>query len=213
MTDMATTSSTRSDAVRNRERIIATASTCFATEGVECQVSEIAKRAGLGNATVFRHFPSKSDLIVAVMRRRLQELVDEVREAAEGDDPGAALDRVVDAIGTMLVRDAALKQIAQVRFEGDAEMLAARDELFACIAGLVARAKAAGQVRADLEPIDLVLMLNGMCTAVGALEVAHPGVWRRYLNLLMSSVRPRDDAAPLVPAAPTIEDFDRAYGR
>src|SRR3712207_466298 len=111
MEHMAANPSTRSDALRNRERIITAASTCFASEGVECQIAEVARQAGLGTATIFRHFPTKLDLIVAVMRLRMVELAEEVDEAAAGDDPGQALARVVEAIGKVLVRDAALKQM------------------------------------------------------------------------------------------------------
>lgn len=210
--DMAVTPSTRSDAARNRERIITAASTCFASEGVECQMAQVAKRAGVGNATVFRHFPTKVDLIVAVMRRRMEDLAGEVEEAARHEDPAQALTAVLEAIGTVFVRDAALKQIAHQRFEGDQDLLICRDRIFACVTSLVDRAKATGAVRADLEATDVVLLLNGICHAIGPLEEQTPGVWRRYFSLVMDSMRPQQQGVDrLSPAAPSFADVERAY--
>jgi AcrR family transcriptional regulator len=175
--DMAATPSTRADAARNRERIITAASTCFASDGVECQIAAIAKRAGVGNATVFRHFPTKLDLVVAVMRRRMDDLAAEVEDAARREDPGGS-----------------------------------RDRIFACVEQLVERAKAAGEVRADLEAPDVVLLLNGICQSIGPLEMQSPGVWRRYFGLVRAAIRPQPDAPPLAPRAPTFADVERAYG-
>lgn len=209
---MAVTPSTRSDAARNRERIITAASTCFASEGVECQMAAVAKRAGVGNATVFRHFPTKVDLIVAVMRRRMEDLAGEVEAAARHEDPAEALTRVLEAIGAVFVRDAALKQVAHQRFAGDEDLLRCRDRIFACVEQLVARARDAGVVRGDLEATDVVLLLNGMCHSVGPLEEQTPGVWRRYFSLVTAAMRPQPEAAPLAPGAPSFDDVERAYG-
>jgi AcrR family transcriptional regulator len=205
---MAATPRTRSDAQRNRERIISAASSCFASEGVECQVSEVARHAGLGNATVFRHFPTKLDLVVAVMRRRLDELAAEVEEAAALEDPAEALSGVVEAIGRVLVRDAALKQVAATRFEGDGELLECREHMLAVVDGLVTRCKAAGIVREDFETMDLLLLLSGIAHAASDLEARRPGVWRRYVALVTAAMRPDPSGAPLSPPPPTFEDLD-----
>lgn len=209
MEPMAVTPSTRADAQRNRERIITAAAQCFAHEGVECQVAEIAKHAGLGNATVFRHFPTKLDLIVAVMRRRMDELADEVERVAAGDDPGEALARVVEAIVQLMVRDAALKQLASQRIV-DEDMTVCRDRMLGCIETLLGRCQAAGVVRPDVQVMDLMLMISGIAHAVGPLEASNPGVWRRYTALVTAALQPVAGAA-LEPAPPTLADFERAY--
>src|ERR1700733_1381243 len=80
----------RADARRNRDRVLAAARELFANDGLSVSLDEIARRAGVGPGTVHRHFPAKEDLIAAVAIGRLEQIVEQARNLANADDPGAA---------------------------------------------------------------------------------------------------------------------------
>src|SRR6266536_4909546 len=98
----------RSDARRNRARILAAASEVFAERGMEATTDEIAARAGVGHATVFRRFPTKDDLVAAVLEDRIGELIRVAEEAAAGPDAWAGLRRVMEFGGERYVEDRCL---------------------------------------------------------------------------------------------------------
>ena len=81
----------RADARRNRDRVLAAARELFASDGLSVSLDEIARRAGVGPGTVHRHFPAKENLIAAVAIARLEQIVEQARNLANADDPGAAL--------------------------------------------------------------------------------------------------------------------------
>ena len=80
----------RADAARNRARVLEVAYETFAQEGLSVPIDEIARRAGVGAGTVYRHFPTKEALFRAIVASRLQRLIDSATPLLEGDDPGAA---------------------------------------------------------------------------------------------------------------------------
>ena len=95
----------RSDARRNREKILAAASELFALEGADLCVNDIARRAGVGHATVFRRFPTKDDLVLAMFEERLAEIATAAEEAAERDDAWEGLVDVMTTIADRQARD------------------------------------------------------------------------------------------------------------
>src|SRR3982751_1275468 len=95
----------RSDARRNRERIVEAASACFAAEGMECGIAAIAKQAGVGDATLFRHFPAKHDLAVAVMRKRMEETETLIRREAQNPDATAGVRVMLEHFVESMVSD------------------------------------------------------------------------------------------------------------
>ena len=204
----------RADARRNRERIVAVAAECFAVEGVECQVAEIARRAEVGNATVFRHFPTKQDLVVAVMEEKMRGMVAVADEALRMDEPGAALRHFVRAMCRLHVVDHALKQTSAVHLAGQQRLVGLRDELLERLGRLVDAAKAAGAVREDVEAVDFVILVKGVATAVVGLEDERPGLHERYLELALAGMRPSADGArPLPSAPPSADELDAAWQR
>ena len=86
----------RADAQRNLERILEAACEVFARDGLDASVADVAERAGVGTATIFRRFPTKDDLVAAVLERELEAFAGHARDAAESDDPGVAVDEVHD---------------------------------------------------------------------------------------------------------------------
>ena len=210
---MAATPHLRADARRNRERIVSVAMACFATEGVECQVAEIARQAEVGNATVFRHFPTKNDLVIAVVEAKMRGMLELADEALAMDDADEALRHFVGAMCRMHVADHGLKQMAATQFQGDQRLAVLRDELLDRLDGLVARAQAAGAIRPDVASIDFVVLVNGVAGSVLGLEDERPGLYERYLAIAYAGMRPQRDTQPLPAGAPTAGELDAAWQR
>ncbi len=211
---MSVTPQLRADARRNRERIVAAAKTLFATEGVECQMAEVARHAGVGNATVFRHFPTKRDLIVAIVEARMAEMLTlaDAAVARADEDPEGALRLLVEGLASAFVADHGLKQMAEAHFQGDASLTAARDALIDRLGVVVRRCQAAGIVRADVEAIDVVVLVHAVATASMDLEEARPGIHRRYLSLALAglSARAAELGPPLEVGPPTADELEDA---
>ncbi len=194
----------RSDARRNRERILAAASEVFAERGMEASTDEIAARAGVGHATVFRRFPTKHDLIVAVLEDRITEMITVAEEAVAGDDAWAGLRRVMEFGGERYAEDRCLVEAVGPDWGATAPQLReAKARLSALLAGLLRRAQAAGQVRPDLEPDDLGVLLTAALRAVPP-RPDQPDAWRRYLGVILDGMRP-EGASPLAGAASSPE--------
>jgi AcrR family transcriptional regulator len=156
----------RADARRNRELVLEAAREAFATEGVGVPLDEIARRAGVGAGTVYRHFPTKEALFEAVVLDRMRRLVAEARTLGSAADPQRGL---FDFVG-LLVREAAPKRdlidaldSAGVDVTSGITGLAA--EFRAAVGHLLAHAQQAGGIRDDIDATDLMALLSGVILA------------------------------------------------
>ncbi len=179
----------RADAVRNRARIVETASQVFALRGADASLEEIARGAGVGIGTLYRHFPTRDDLVEAVFHDRIDELEALADELLASDAPG-------DALATWL--HAQLDQAATCRglaAEAMLTMLAHRDAPSPCEsmrqagAALLARAQAAGEVRDGVDIDDLVRMVQAVTLA--AEESDDPDTAERLFGFVLDGVRVR----------------------
>lgn len=157
----------RSDARRNRERVLRAAREAFAAEGAAVPLDEIARRAGVGAGTVYRHFPTKEALFEAVVSDRLQGLIGEARSLLEAGDPGGAFFGfftrvVVEGVAKKDIVDALAGEGVEVDFAGSR---AARN-LGEAVAGLLERARRAGAVRKDVGAEDVMALLTGASLAI-----------------------------------------------
>jgi len=178
----------RADAVRNRERVVAAAAAVFAEHGIEASVPEVAARAGVGKATVYRSFPTKEHLIAAVVLDRLDEFERRARELAREPDAWAALHRLM---GEKAVEQCVDRTLASALHAGLApELLAeARRRMWGAVEELMERAKAQGRMRADATPADLRVLWAGAARVLAADGVEDPAQWRRYSALVVDALR------------------------
>lgn len=200
----------RSDARRNREKILAAASELFALEGLDLCVDDIARRAGVGHATVFRRFPTKDDLVLAMFEDRLAELASIAEAAAGRDDPWEGLVELMTAVGERHARDRGLMEAVGAQAFGSPRLAKHRRRVVEPIGRLLRRAQQAGAVRADLEPQD-VMFLAAAVAKSSPCNFEIPDLWRRYLGVVLDGMRPAP-ASPLAPAAPTMDEVERALG-
>ncbi len=185
----------RADGQRNRERLLEAAKAAFAEAGPDISLDEIARRAGVGIGTLYRHFPTRDAIVEAVYRREVAQLADAATRLLDELPPGAALHEwmrlFVDYIATKKVIAAALGSIAG----GVSELYASSGaRIQAAMSLLIARAAAAGQIRADADPADILRALIGFTyfnTSPGWEASAH-----RLIDLLMDGLRSPSFSAP-----------------
>jgi len=194
----------RADAARNRERIIAAAAAVFAERGLDAATAEIAHRAGVGEATLFRRFPTKDDLIDAIIETRMEEVATLVDAAADDPDPTVALERVMQVLVKQFSRDKGFFEAAGERCMNDPKFQAQRERGLAAVGRLLKRAQDAGAVRRDLSPSDISFLAG---SAMYAMEVSKPGLrddlWKRYLRVILDGMKP-EGASKLRPGAPKL---------
>jgi AcrR family transcriptional regulator len=177
----------RADAARNAELLLAAAKELFDRDGPEAALDEVARRAGLGNATLYRHFPTRGDLLVAVYADEVAELCSGADVLAERHEPGDALFAWLD---DFVVHVATKRALALAVTEGPDQR---RTELFerwhesmrSTAEGLLARARAAGAVRGDLAVGDLLALVSG-----AAMTAADAGHARRLLGIMRYGFEP-----------------------
>ncbi|MEU8820628.1 helix-turn-helix domain-containing protein [Actinoplanes sp. NPDC048796] len=191
----------RADAARNRSSLLAAASEEFAAHGLDASVADIARRAGIGKGTVFRHFPTKDDLLAAVVLDRVDDLATLAHHLTTATDPGAALLEFMEAAaGRQQQLDLSfLREAGEV----NARLTEARERLFTAIIALVTRAQQAGAVRPDIEGMDVILLMCAPSHVVSFVPSPPPDLWRRYLSLIFDGLRP-EGAHPL--PGPAVRD-------
>jgi AcrR family transcriptional regulator len=200
----------RADAERNRRRLLDAAATVFAEHGLDASVSEIARRAGVGQGTVFRRFPSKERLIAAIIVDRLSELTAVGEAQLEADKPADGLQALLRAGAELQANDRGFFEgIAGVGLE-DEEVRAQHHALIEITRRLVTRAQDAGEIRDDVSAEDVLLLQGAICQGAAPLLEVDPELWRRYFDLVFDALR-RDGAHPLSHPAPTPEQFEAAF--
>ncbi|MFC1411487.1 TetR/AcrR family transcriptional regulator [Streptacidiphilus sp. N1-12] len=186
----------RADARRNRARLLEAAEQVFAEKGIGASTEEIARQAGVGIGTVFRHFPTKEALLKAVFLGRLARLGEEAAALAESQEPGPAFfaffTHAVDQSSAKSVLVDAL-EAAGVNVEAAVSEVAG--QLDAVIGGLLANAQRVGAVRADIGADELKALLVGASRAVEQAGV-DPGTRARTLAVLLDGLRPPAASRP-----------------
>jgi AcrR family transcriptional regulator len=179
----------RADAQRNRQRILEVAKQEFTRSGANASLEDIAKKAGVGPGTLYRHFPTREELLVAVYRSEMEKLAAAERTLADSMSPVEALRAwlllFVDAVETKQIIAPVLNTLV-----GDPKKVfeASYSQIHEALRALVKRAIKSGDIRKDLDPIDLLRAL------VGVANVATSPDWqqsaRRLVEILILGARP-----------------------
>jgi AcrR family transcriptional regulator len=168
----------RADARRNLERVLDAATDVFAASGPDASIDEIARLAGVGHGTVFRRFPTKDDLMYAVIERHVALMHEMAEEALASEDPGEAFFDFVRNVAELNMRTPGLHRcvVHCGQKPGAAELQGLVDRI-------VSRAQTAGAVRRDVQPADVQLLVRS------ALISSPEGQWRRYLAVVLDGLR------------------------
>ena len=182
----------RADARRNRELVLAAAEAVFAESGLKGQVEEVARRAGVGVGTVCRNFPTKQALVEAVLTSMYESLLGDALEALEHADAGQAFERFFVALPEFQARHRALGEQMASELELPTSAQPLREELLRSLAELVARAQAAGRIRADIGPADVSMLFSGVAHATAVAGELQPMLRERYVRIILDGLRPDD---------------------
>ena len=154
----------RADAVRNRARVLEAAKVVFSTGGRDASLEAVAKRAGVGIGTLYRHFPTREDLFEAVYRREVEQLSALAEQLKNAKDPVDALRRWLRSNVEFVATKKGMSAALALTVQSSSELAAfSMDRLTRAIGSLLDRAVAAGQMRGDISPEDLLRTLVGMC--------------------------------------------------
>jgi AcrR family transcriptional regulator len=180
----------RADARRNRDRLLSAAVRAFSQDGPDVTLDAIARDAGVGIGTLYRHFPTREALIEAAYRSELARLCDAVPDLLQDMRPDGAtrawMDRYIEYMTTKRGMADALRVVIA---SGGTPYAQSRDRLITAITSLLQAGAASGALRADIEPADVLAGLSGISLAAG--EPAQRAQARRLLDLLMDGLRYR----------------------
>jgi AcrR family transcriptional regulator len=198
----------RRDAEQNRQRILRAASEVFTTRGLQATLDDVARQAGVGVGTVYRRFPDKEALVDALFEDKLQALVAQAERALEAPDSWTGLVTLLERAGEMLTVDRGLLEILMYATYGQDRVSRARARMQPVVTRVVERAQRDGKVRADLRPTDVPFIEFMLTAAADYAAQVQPGIWRRYLALILDGMRPsRTDTTPLPGDALTPEEM------
>jgi AcrR family transcriptional regulator len=188
MTTITDTRALRSDARRNRDAVLAAAKGLFADQGLDAQMPDVARAAGVGVGTVYRHFPTKDDLIAALVADRFDRFAEKIREALVAEDAWEGFAEFIRFSARIQADDRALCEVANSR----PELMAAAAEAVGMpqlADKLVKRAQRAGKLRRDLVWQDIPMIACGLGSSTQQMVGPATGRWPRLVEIILDGLR------------------------
>ena len=179
----------RRDARERREKLLAAAQREFAAHGVDASLEKIARDAGVAIGTLYRHFPTRLDLLMAAFQPRLQQFLDGANKALEMDDPWEGLVYYLEHLFGMQAGDRGFNDFLSRRFTDNAETERIHDQMCRQIGDVLARAQDAGVARPDITQADIVNLIWSNGRMIDATSTTAPNAWRRQLYLMLDAYR------------------------
>jgi len=186
----------RADARRNRERVLVAAQVVFGEHGREAQMDDVARRAGVGVGTVYRHFPTKEALIEALAVDRFERILAVGKAALERTDPWEAFVEALWSGAELTAADRSFTEIVG-EIQGPMPLPATlQQDMNDTFGELVRRAQATGMLRADLLIDDIPMLMCGI--GLGARKThSCPDAWRRHISIVIDGLRASSTSSPL----------------
>jgi AcrR family transcriptional regulator len=192
----------RADAARNRERIVAAAVEVFAERGLEASTAEIAARAGVGEATLFRRFPTKDDLVTAIVAVMLEDAAAVATACLEEEDPWRGVELFLYEMAERASADHVISDSTKERCMASPSLATERGRVLDLTVQLVRRAQAAGVLREDIAGQDLMFLMGAVASISDVpFQGLRPDLWKRYLGVVLDGLRP-EGTSKLRPGAP-----------
>jgi AcrR family transcriptional regulator len=179
--------SLRADAEQNRERIVEAAQALFAERGIDVTREEIARRAGVGMATLRRRYPTRADLVAGVFEEKMWRFATGARKALQDPDPWHGFCRYVGSLCAMQSTDRGFSDVLTMTFPSATKFEAARLQAYEDFSELMTRAQAAGALREDFVAEDLIILLMASAGVVAAAGKAAPRSAPRLVGYLLQA--------------------------
>jgi AcrR family transcriptional regulator len=204
----------RTDAVRNRERVVAAARRMFIERGLDVPMADIAERAGVGVGTLYRRFPSRDDLIAAIFTSEMRAYADTAEQALSDPDPWQAVAGLLYRVCEWQAEDQGFSDILLTPLPQVPEVERQRDRFYYAISAVVERARTAGEIREDVTADDGVLLLIANAALLAATRDVAPDAWRRPVKLMISAFRAANtDPMPAPPDNDLVHEILRRLRR
>src|SRR5438034_3026403 len=203
----------RADAERNRDRIVQAARRRFAIDGLAASMASVAREAGVGKATLSRHFATREVLINAVFTDRMDDYLTLTARALADPDPWRAFTRYIESVCAMQAADRGFATVLSMTFPAAEELESRRSEAYQGFLELIARAKATGHLQADFASEDLVLLLMANAGVIAATADAAPDSWRRLVGQMLRAFATPNTPTPAMPEGPLPAALYRAMVR
>jgi AcrR family transcriptional regulator len=179
----------RRDARERRAKLIGAAQREFAAHGVDASLEKIARDAGVAIGTLYRHFPTRLDLLMAAFKPRLQEFLDGANKALEIDDPWEGFACYLENLFAVQAGDRGFNDFLSRRFPGNADTEHIHDQMCRQIEDVLTRAQEAGEARLDITQADSVNLIWSNGRIIAATSATAPTAWRRQLYLMLDAYR------------------------
>jgi len=183
--------------------LIAAARREFAARGVDASLERIARDAGVAIGTLYRHFPTRLDLLMAALEPRLQEFLDGAKKALEMDDPWEGFVYYLENLFRVQAGDRGFNDFLSRRFPGSADTERIHDQMCQQIEDVLTRAQEAGKARPDITQADIVNLIWSNGRMIDATSTTAPNAWRRQLYLMLDAYRAK--RAHPIPEPPMTE--------
>jgi AcrR family transcriptional regulator len=191
----------RSDAERNRSRIVEAARQVFAEQGLDAPLTDVARRAGVGIATLYRRFPTRGDLITGAFADKMTAYADAGDAALADPDPWHGFCAYIERVCAMQAADRGFRNVLTRTFTAATSLESERARAYHRFTELIARAKDAGRLRPDFSPEDLILLLMANAGVVAATGDDVPDAWRRFTAYMIQAfAASHTDTLPPPPA-------------
>jgi AcrR family transcriptional regulator len=201
----------RADAERNRKRLLEAAEEAFREHGLDVGVAEIAQRAGVGRGTLFRNFPTKEDLISAIVVERMHDAVAFGQTLLDDPDPAGALWVLFEHMVGRQQLDRALFEAVADTWLANEGIRGAHAEVMGVVEQLLIRAQEAGGIRSDVGAFDVLMLVKGACEAASSFAHLDPDIASRQLDLVHAALTAEPAAQPLRGRPLRLEDIERAF--
>ena len=202
----------RKDAEANRRRLLIAARELFAERGLDVTLHDIAARAGVGVGTAYRRFANKGEIMDALFGLQVEEISRIADEALADPDPWRALVTYLERVMTLQAGDRGLAQILSGRRIRPEQHDWSRSVIAPKVNAITARAKEVGALRDDVEGTDLVFIQVGLNAIAERSREVSPELYRRYLHLMLDSIRAHPDQLDLPVSALTVDQTHAAMG-
>ncbi|RLV51234.1 TetR/AcrR family transcriptional regulator [Nocardioides mangrovicus] len=179
----------RRDAREHRARLVAAAQREFAARGVDASLERVAREAKVSTGTLYRHFPTRLDLLMAAFRPRIEEFGAQAAQALSTADPWKAFVSYLENLFATQAGDRGFNDFLSRRFTDSAETERIHDQMCDQIAEVLERAQNAGAARADITRADIVNLIWSVGPVMDATRDTAPQAWRRYLHLMLDAYR------------------------
>ncbi|MFJ4786542.1 TetR/AcrR family transcriptional regulator [Streptomyces sp. NPDC088794] len=187
----------RRDAALNRERILHAAREVFGRHGLGVTLDDVARHAGVGVGTVYRRFPTKEALVRALFEHDLAIRQKSAEDALAQADPWQGLVDFLMLMTADLAENRGLHEVIMLGSHSSAPLETARGGMLPFLEGLIRRAQESGQLREEVHPSDIPVMVHMLSQASQFTQGKRPDIWRRYIEVLLNGLRQRPDNPPL----------------